>query len=163
MLTDASDCRTTQIAYGSNEWPLDPDFLIGRSPEWLRLARNEIFARHGRPFNSPDLDTLFRARDWYQPTAGDIVLSAIEQANVALLARFEQDPLYPLTNAGWPTPSGSWTAMLEADGEAPRPIMGSGPFIRLDASSKNSIVSLLRTDHDLVFGWTPGETDTATA
>lgn len=156
-LTDTTDCRTAQIAYGSEEWRLDPADLLGRSPDWLRLARNEIFARHGRPFNSPDLDTLFRTRDWYQPIIAEIVLSDVEQDNVALLARFEQNPIFPLTDAGWPEPAGSWTAMLEVTGEPPRPIMGFGGLIRLEPTLKDGFVSLMRTDHDLVYGWTTGE------
>lgn len=157
IMTDASDCASAQIAYGSDDWALDPDDLIGRSTDWLRLARNEIFARHGRTFNSPDLDTLFRARNWYQPSARDVTLNPVEQSNVALLARFGEDPLFPLTDAGWPTPSGSWTAVLQADGQASRPISGLGPFVRLDPASKDQLAMLLRTDHDLAYAWTPGE------
>ncbi|MEM7445831.1 MAG: YARHG domain-containing protein [Pseudomonadota bacterium] len=161
ILTDTSDCRSAQIAYGSDQWPLDERFLIGRSPEWLRLARNEIFARHGRPFNSADLDTLFRSRDWYQPNTSEPNLSQVERDNVALLSSFEQDPLLPLTQAGWPTPSGSWTAMLEVMGEAPQQVSGYGPHIRLEPASKGDPVSLRRTDDDLVYSWAPEEIDGA--
>jgi hypothetical protein len=158
-LTDTDDCRSSQVARGSNQWPLDPAGLIGRSPDWLRLARNEIFARHGRQFTSPDLDRLFRARDWYSPNDADIVLSAVEQENVALLARFEQNPIFPLTDAGWPEPMGGWTASLDVEGETPRPIIGLGQFIRLEPTAKTDRTTLLRTDQDLAYAWSADEVD----
>lgn len=35
------------------------------SKEELRLARNEIYARHGRIFDSEDLNSYFRQQPWY--------------------------------------------------------------------------------------------------
>lgn len=34
----------------------------------LRLARNEIFARHGRAFNNPELKSYFHSKSWYRET-----------------------------------------------------------------------------------------------
>lgn len=155
MLTDVTDCRSDQIANGSGEWPLNPSDLIGRSPEWLRLARNEIFARHGRSFSSSDLDQLFRARDWYQPADGEIALSDVERANVALLARFEETPDMPLTSAGWPRATGSWSGVLEVEGQPPRQALGYGTAVRLEPAGKGDAIVLLRPDHDLAYSWMP--------
>ena len=33
----------------------------------LRLARNELFARHGRKFNDTELQQYFTLKAWYQP------------------------------------------------------------------------------------------------
>lgn len=37
------------------------------SDEELRLARNEIYARHGRMFDSEDLQAYFDSKSWYVP------------------------------------------------------------------------------------------------
>jgi hypothetical protein len=55
----------------------------------LRLARNEIFARRGRYFNSPDLTARFSKFAWYAPSTWDPQLNAVEKANVALIERYE--------------------------------------------------------------------------
>lgn len=65
--------------------------LDGRSMEELRIARNEIFARKGRYFNSPDLVARFSKFAWYAPNTWNPMLSSIEAANVQLLSRPE-DP-----------------------------------------------------------------------
>lgn len=61
----------------------------GLSPAQARLARNEIFARHGFRFKDPGLQAYFGQFPWYQPTRDDVELSAIERANVALLKSIE--------------------------------------------------------------------------
>lgn len=63
--------------------------LTGLSLADLRIARNEIFARHGRRFSDPALQAWFDARDWYVPRDGEPALNAIETANVALIAAEE--------------------------------------------------------------------------
>lgn len=61
---------------------------LGRSQ--LRLARNEIYARNGRRFRSPDLAAHFARFSWYRPKSFEVSLTPVEQANVALLARAEE-------------------------------------------------------------------------
>ena len=41
--------------------------LDGMTFEKLRLARNEIFARHGRKFKDAQLQEYFDAKSWYSP------------------------------------------------------------------------------------------------
>jgi hypothetical protein len=60
------------------------------SKDNLRIARNEIFARRGRYFQSPDLIAYFGRFPWYRPNSWDPPLNPIESANVALLQRAEQ-------------------------------------------------------------------------
>ncbi|WP_411342055.1 YARHG domain-containing protein [Sphingopyxis sp. J-6] len=55
----------------------------------LRIARNEIFARHGFRFRDPRLTRHFSQFDWYRPTSDNVQLSAIEKANVSLLKSAE--------------------------------------------------------------------------
>jgi Caspase domain/YARHG domain len=68
---------------------LAPNDLAGLSKDDLRVARNEILAREGRYFNSPDLTVRFSRFAWYVPRTWDPPLNDIEQANVALIARAE--------------------------------------------------------------------------
>lgn len=74
---------------------LMPAMLIDLSPVQLRLARNEIFARHGFIFNTPELAAYFGRFDWYQPMTRDVKLNAIEQANVAMLQTAERASARP--------------------------------------------------------------------
>lgn len=69
---------------------LTPDMLRGLSRDQLRLARNEIYARRGRFFRDQQLATYFSRFDWYKPHAWDVPLSAVEQANVNLIASMER-------------------------------------------------------------------------
>ncbi|MEQ8311018.1 MAG: TIR domain-containing protein [Sphingopyxis sp.] len=55
----------------------------------LRIARNEIFARHGFRFSDPALRAHFERFDWYRPARASVELSDIERANVALLKSAE--------------------------------------------------------------------------
>jgi Caspase domain/YARHG domain len=68
---------------------LTPDDLRGLSKDDLRIARNEIFARRGRYFNSPDLTARFSKFSWYVPNTWNPQLNPVEQANVALIDRTE--------------------------------------------------------------------------
>ena len=40
--------------------------IQGLSKQQLRYARNEIYARHGRKFQSQDLRNYFNSKSWYQ-------------------------------------------------------------------------------------------------
>lgn len=51
------------------------------------LALNEIFARHGRRFNTPEIQAYFDKQSWYKGTLSpsefdESVLSAIERSNI---------------------------------------------------------------------------------
>jgi hypothetical protein len=49
----------------------------------LRLARNEIYARHGYVFKSQDLQTYFSSKSWYHPDSSfDGSLNEVEKENV---------------------------------------------------------------------------------
>jgi hypothetical protein len=79
-----------QVFPDSATRPLRRPEVAPISDSLLRLARNEIFARHGRVFESPDLRAHFAKLDWYRPKGDPTVLSEIEKANVALLASVEK-------------------------------------------------------------------------
>jgi uncharacterized caspase-like protein len=64
--------------------------LAGMSLPQLRLARNEIFARNGFDFASPDLKGYFQRFDWYQARTTDIQLNPIEKRNIGLFQEAER-------------------------------------------------------------------------
>ncbi len=88
---------STYILPDSNSRKLTRADLQGLSKEKLRLARNEIFARHGMIFGVPDLDAYFGEKSWYKPTYSyddfydKVEMSAIEEANVALINQVEEE------------------------------------------------------------------------
>jgi len=64
---------------------LTPGDLQRLSKDDLRIARNEIFARRGRYFESADLKARFERFSWYAPNTWNPKLNPIEQANAALI------------------------------------------------------------------------------
>jgi hypothetical protein len=85
----SADAEPAQVFPDSSRRRLRPAELAGLSPARLRLARNEIFARHGRPFRDPALRSYFERFAWYDPEPGPIGLNSVEQANVRLLQQAE--------------------------------------------------------------------------
>ena len=79
------------ILPASRERRLGQQDIAGLGREQLRLARNEIFARHGRYFKEPVLGGYFSQFLWYRPytwlTLTD--LTADETANVDFLSSAE--------------------------------------------------------------------------
>lgn len=71
--------------------------VLARTAAELRIARNEIYARHGRMFDSPDLDAHFRATSWYVPryttaefdALGATIFNSYESANIDLILEAE--------------------------------------------------------------------------
>jgi hypothetical protein len=66
------------------------DDIAGFDQSKIRLARNEIFARHGYAFNSKELTSYFSQYDWYQARGKNVSLSMVEKANVAFLRTKER-------------------------------------------------------------------------
>ena len=69
--------------------------LIGLSAAQLRLARNEIYARHGRKFLDKELQDYFNGCFWYEGKieADDFdpaLLSRVEYVNIALIEKYEE-------------------------------------------------------------------------
>ena len=59
-----------------------------------RLAKNEIYARHGRMFDSADLQDYFESKSWYKGTVkpsdfDESVLNKYEKANIDLISSME--------------------------------------------------------------------------
>ena len=71
--------------------PLTDAMLANVNLTDLRLIRNEIYARHGRPFATEWIAAHFKSQPWYTPRNDytDAELSPIEKANIALITKRE--------------------------------------------------------------------------
>ena len=80
----------------SSEYYLTDQDIEGMDAQELNYARNEIFARYGREFDSEELMDYFESQDWYTPVYSpeefdSNMLNQYEKENVKfLLSREEQ-------------------------------------------------------------------------
>lgn len=73
--------------------------IYALTQEEMRIARNEIYARHGRIFNDEALNEYFLALDWYTPLysaeemdeMGDDIFNEYEYYNKNLIAEIEEE------------------------------------------------------------------------
>ena len=73
--------------------------LMNLSPEQCKMARNEIYARHGRKFKDAALQSYFDSCPWYsgriEPDSfSDSYLSEVEKKNRDAIVAFEQEMGY---------------------------------------------------------------------
>lgn len=83
--------------------------LTDLTPWQLKVARNEIYARHGREFVHKDLQCYFAKKSWYSVNSNfnESSLSTTENKNVATILAYEQKTNSPLlqTDSGCDTNS----------------------------------------------------------
>lgn len=80
----------------STELLTDAD-LSNLNESMLRLARNEIFARHGMIFESDDLKEYFSCCSWYKPSVDaktmdqnyESIMNEVEKANISKIKKLE--------------------------------------------------------------------------
>lgn len=70
------------------------DELKNLTADELFIARNEIYARHGRTFTNPELQQYFNGKSWYSGTISPenfdtSVLNSFERANVSTILAVE--------------------------------------------------------------------------
>ena len=75
------------ILEGSDREYISESVIRGLSDEELMLARNEIYARHGRIFDDRDIREYFTSQSWYEGTIhpddfSEDMLNEIEKENV---------------------------------------------------------------------------------
>jgi hypothetical protein len=80
---------------------IDPDSLSDLSRRDLRILRNLIYARRGRPFKSPILREYFERMDWYKadPKYTDARLTKNDKRNIKIVQDVENEVGGPLTDA----------------------------------------------------------------
>jgi hypothetical protein len=75
--------------------------LTSLTPWRLKVARNEIYARHGREFVHKDLQCYFAGKSWYKADANfsESSLSSTETKNVATIKAYEDETSSPLASS----------------------------------------------------------------
>ena len=98
-LSAASESDSEYLLADSDSRYLTEDDLAGFTAEQCRLARNEIYARHGRRFKDPALQRYFDSLSWYNGTIepsdfNDNVFNSYERANCSLIIDYEREHGY---------------------------------------------------------------------
>lgn len=81
-----------EILPQSNDRHLNNADLAGMSNWRLTLARNEIYARHGRPFDNANVRAYFQSTGWYRPNANfrESWLSQTESRNAVFIREYQE-------------------------------------------------------------------------
>ena len=99
-----SSLDSTYILPESDSRVYDISEIQELATEQLELARNEIFARHGRKFQREDLKAYFNGKSWYQESIepedfdDNTMLSEIEKANLDLIRGVEEGNIIDINN-----------------------------------------------------------------
>lgn len=80
------------IIPNSHQRRLTEGDLAGMSNWTLTLARNEIYARHGRPFDNSHIRGHFTSQGWYSPNSAfrESWMSATERRNATFIRDYQQ-------------------------------------------------------------------------
>ena len=72
--------------------PITRSLLAGLFSEDVEKMRQEIYARRGKVFKEPWLQSYFASFDWYKPNPdfNDIMLTAVEKQNLATLVAYSK-------------------------------------------------------------------------
>lgn len=82
------------LPQSSYEYITESD-LYGLTEEECRIARNEIYARHGRMFKDAELQAYFNSKSWYTPlipadSFQESMLNAYEKENKDVILEYER-------------------------------------------------------------------------
>ncbi len=96
---DVSDKSDEYIIYSSDSRYITKGELVGMSEWELKVARNEIYARHGRRFKDSDLQSYFDGKSWYYghtdpKNFDESVFNKYEKANIKVITEYEEEMGY---------------------------------------------------------------------
>lgn len=91
--------KTDYIIPDSDTRVIERSDLDGLSANQVRLARNELYARHGRRFLDADLQSYFDSCSWYNGTIepddfSDEMLNSVEKQNKDIIVNYETEMGY---------------------------------------------------------------------
>ena len=92
--TNSSDSQEYIIPYSSEKILTQSD-IQGFTKKEIKYAKNEIYARNGRKFDTNSIQKYFNSKSWYSGTIDpedfneEIMLSDIEYKNVIFLKKIE--------------------------------------------------------------------------
>ena len=96
IISDGADEDKSEfIIYDSDVRYLVSSDLNALTAWEIRVARNEIYARHGRMFDSPELKAYFESKSWYVPEIPAVefnnsCLSNVELENLNFIINYEK-------------------------------------------------------------------------
>ena len=97
---EAEDRDEDYIIPESDSRKLTEDDLEDLTPKELSYARNEIYARHGRRFQSNELQEYFDSKEWYEidDSFDDHDLQGVERSNAEFIAEYQKrnDKMYKM-------------------------------------------------------------------
>jgi hypothetical protein len=128
----------------------------------LRLARNEIFARHGYRFENAEIRAYFEDLDWYEAEGQAVELSQTELRNVAFIGRIEaqaSDPDLAFHLIG--RSPANWTATEIASDGRVRHVQGGAHGMRAYRADDNGAEALYRPHEAHVYEREAGNTQFA--
>ena len=91
---DSTKDQDTYLIYGSDIRYITEEDINWMDATTLELARNEIYARHGRRFNAESIQQYFDQQTWYFGTISpedfsDEVFNEYERANIDFIVAYE--------------------------------------------------------------------------
>ena len=83
------------LPYSNSRYITESD-LRGLTEEECRIARNEIYARHGRMFKDAELQAYFNGKSWYTPSIPadafqEYMLNDYEKENKDVILEYERE------------------------------------------------------------------------
>ncbi|MCD8364630.1 MAG: YARHG domain-containing protein [Clostridiales bacterium] len=96
---DSAEETAKYIIADSDSRYLTTEDLEGLTAEELRIARNEIYARHGRMFDDEALQEYFNSKEWYTGTIApedftESMLNDYERENAYTISAYETEMGY---------------------------------------------------------------------
>ncbi|MDE6312085.1 MAG: YARHG domain-containing protein [Lachnospiraceae bacterium] len=94
IIDDIAEDHCEFVFPEDNVFPIKASELEGKTAAECKIARNEIYARHGRMFNDEQLQDYFDTYSWYEGTTApenfsDSVLNETEKANLQMISEYE--------------------------------------------------------------------------
>lgn len=89
----AADAEADYILPDSSQKKITQKQLAGLTSEQLSRARNEIYARHGRRFKTPELQQYFDSREWYVPQYSPEEFDKIEDSVLSETEKYNLDQI----------------------------------------------------------------------
>lgn len=97
QVTNAGGSESEYILPNSDSVEITAEQLSQLTAEQLMLARNEIYARHGRQFDTPEIQQYFDSKSWYVPqytpdefeVIQEGIFNEIERKNIELIIQAE--------------------------------------------------------------------------
>jgi len=92
-VTITKKVKKDSYLFESDKYYISDYDLYGKTKDEVALIRNEIYARHGYIFSTPEYAEYFSQKSWYTPNPNfsEALFNNIEKANKEFLVQYEID------------------------------------------------------------------------